>query len=200
MQEPVGRVHFVVFEKFTCAYLFQIAREKSCDYVLIIYTKNITTTTNFDSVRVFSSFNWLAETDYYLCQIQTFSRPTLSQEALPGGGGRRSHVTRLNFKTSRVGVYKCLSLIVGGGCLLSRFHFTRCHYFLGHFTLAGPLKRIQLRTWILCNHQPVKDNSVYINQQKVSVFKFHLDYESSAFTRSVCKKCTAVLKSGERFK
>ena len=53
---------------------------------------------------------------------------------------------------------------------------------------------------ILCNHQPVKDNSVYLNQQKVSVFKFNLDYESSAFTRSVCKKCTAVLKSGERFK
>ena len=31
---------FGVFEKFTCAYLFQIAREKSCDYVLIIYKKN----------------------------------------------------------------------------------------------------------------------------------------------------------------
>ena len=31
---------FEVFEKFTCAYLFQIAREKSCDYVLIIYKKN----------------------------------------------------------------------------------------------------------------------------------------------------------------
>ena len=29
------------------------------------------------------------------------------------GGGGGSHVTRLNFKTSRVGVYKCLSLIVG---------------------------------------------------------------------------------------
>ena len=28
-----------------------------------------------------------------------------------GGGG--SHVARLNFKTSRVSVYKCLSLIVG---------------------------------------------------------------------------------------
>ena len=36
--------------------LVQIAREKSCDYLLIIYTKNITTTTNFDSARVFSSF------------------------------------------------------------------------------------------------------------------------------------------------
>ena len=31
-------------------------------------------------------------------------------EALPRGG---SHVTRLNFKMSRVGVYKCLSLIDG---------------------------------------------------------------------------------------
>ena len=28
-----GRVHYVVFEKFTTAYLFQIAREKSCDYL-----------------------------------------------------------------------------------------------------------------------------------------------------------------------
>ena len=35
-----------------------------------------------------------------------------NNEALPGGGGG-SHVARLNFKTSRVGVYKCLSLIVG---------------------------------------------------------------------------------------
>ena len=34
---PVGRVQFVVFEKFTSAYLFQIAREKSFDYLLIIY-------------------------------------------------------------------------------------------------------------------------------------------------------------------
>ncbi len=30
----------VVFEKFTSAYLFQIARERSCDYLLIIYMKN----------------------------------------------------------------------------------------------------------------------------------------------------------------
>ena len=60
----------------------------------------------------------------------------------PARGG--SHVTRLNFKMSRVGVYNCLSLIVDcrlchhchnlaeGGCLLSRFHFMRCRYFLGH--------------------------------------------------------------------
>ena len=34
-------------------------------------------------------------------------------EALPGGGGEGGHVAHLNFKTSRVGVYKCLSLIVG---------------------------------------------------------------------------------------
>ena len=31
--------HFVVFEKFTSTYVFKIAREKSCDYLLIIYTK-----------------------------------------------------------------------------------------------------------------------------------------------------------------
>ena len=33
----------------------------------------------------------------------------VTKEALPGG---RSHVAHLNFKMSRVGVYKCLSLIV----------------------------------------------------------------------------------------
>ena len=53
MHEPVGRVHFVVFEKFTSAYLFQIAREKSCDYLLIIYTKNITTTKKILTGRAF---------------------------------------------------------------------------------------------------------------------------------------------------
>ena len=40
MHEPVRRVQFGVFEKFTSAYLFQIAQEKSCDYLLIIYIKN----------------------------------------------------------------------------------------------------------------------------------------------------------------
>ena len=40
LHEPVGRVQlFAVFEKFTSAYLFQIAQEKSCDYLLIIYMK-----------------------------------------------------------------------------------------------------------------------------------------------------------------
>ena len=45
------------------------------------------------------------------------------------------------FKTSRVSVYKCLSLIVGFAITVaiwpketvsSRFHFTCCRYFLGH--------------------------------------------------------------------
>ena len=133
MHEPIGRVHFVDFEKFTSAYLFQIAREKSCDYLLIIYAKNISTATNFDTARVFSSINWLAETDYYLCQIQTFSRPTLS---------------------------KSFSLELGNVQGLILF---------GH------------------DHQPVKDNSVYNNQQS-KYFKFILDFESSAFTRSIYKK------------
>ena len=39
MHKLVGRVQFVVFEKFTSAYLFQIAQEKSCDYILTIYMK-----------------------------------------------------------------------------------------------------------------------------------------------------------------
>ena len=33
------RVQFGIFEKFTSAYLFQIAREKSCDYLLILSMK-----------------------------------------------------------------------------------------------------------------------------------------------------------------
>ena len=37
--EAIGWVQFEVFEKFTSAYLFQIAQEKSCDYLLIIYMK-----------------------------------------------------------------------------------------------------------------------------------------------------------------
>ena len=32
-------MQFVVFEKLTSAYIFNIAREKSFDYVLIIYMK-----------------------------------------------------------------------------------------------------------------------------------------------------------------
>ena len=39
LHEPVGRVQFVVFEKITSADLSQIAREKSCDYLLIIHIK-----------------------------------------------------------------------------------------------------------------------------------------------------------------
>ena len=35
LHEPEGRVQFVVFEKFTSAYLFQTAREKSLDYLLL---------------------------------------------------------------------------------------------------------------------------------------------------------------------
>ena len=31
----------MVFEKFTSAYLFQIAQEKSCDYLLIMYMKKL---------------------------------------------------------------------------------------------------------------------------------------------------------------
>ena len=34
-----GLVQFGVFEKFTSTYLFQIAPEKSCDYLLITYMK-----------------------------------------------------------------------------------------------------------------------------------------------------------------
>ena len=39
LHEPVGRGQFGVFEKFTSAYLFQIAREKSRDYLIICMNK-----------------------------------------------------------------------------------------------------------------------------------------------------------------
>ena len=75
-------------------------------------------------------------------------------EVLPGG---RSHVTRLNFKTSRVGVYKCLSLLLSALPSLSQFGrgrlslvtisflalsllFGPCR--LSEFTLAGPLYKL----------------------------------------------------------
>ena len=55
-------------------------------------------------------------------RLESKTEPGGLAEALPGlgGGGGGApppppppHVTRLNFKTSHVGVYKCLSLIVG---------------------------------------------------------------------------------------
>ena len=39
LHEPVGRVQFGVFEKFTSAYLLQIAQQKSCDYLIIYMEK-----------------------------------------------------------------------------------------------------------------------------------------------------------------
>ena len=51
-----------------------------------------------------------------------------------GGGG--SHVAHLNFKMSRVGVYKCLSLIVGFAITvaiwLREVVSSRCRYLVGH--------------------------------------------------------------------
>ena len=57
----------------------------------------------------------------------------VTKEALPGGtGGGRSHVFCLNFKTSRVGVYKCLSLIVGFAVTVAIWQreVVSCHDFI----------------------------------------------------------------------
>jgi len=61
MHEPVGRVQFVVFEKFTSAYLFQIAREKPFDYFLIIYKKQFLSrfSTLRDKYEALSYFNFI---------------------------------------------------------------------------------------------------------------------------------------------
>ena len=37
MHESVGQVQFVVFSEFTSVYLFQLARETSFDYFLMMY-------------------------------------------------------------------------------------------------------------------------------------------------------------------
>ena len=48
---------------------------------------------------------------HFQVKSTSFTHCLSFKEALQEGGG--THVARLNFKTSRVGVYKCLSLIVG---------------------------------------------------------------------------------------
>ena len=47
---------------------------------------------------------------HFQVKSTSFTHCLSFKEALQEGG---THVARLNFKTSRVGVYKCLSLIVG---------------------------------------------------------------------------------------
>ena len=66
------------------------------------------------------------------------------------GAGGGIHVVRLNFKTSRVGVYKCLSLIVGFAVTVAIWprEVVSCRDFIlrtvatfwamSEFTLAGP--------------------------------------------------------------
>ena len=72
----------------------------------------------------------------YLISLKTGKRSQKKSLNRPCQGG--SHVARLNFKTSRVSVYIYCRLcrhcrnLAEGGCLVSRFHFMRCRYFLGH--------------------------------------------------------------------
>ena len=56
----------------------------------------------------------------------------VSERRGPAKGG--SHVTSLNFKTSRVGVYKCLSLIVGFAVTVAIWPrgVVSCHDFILH--------------------------------------------------------------------
>ena len=58
----------MIFEKFTSAYLFQIAQEKSCDYLLIIYTINITSNQQILTARVclVLSTDWLKQTTTFV--------------------------------------------------------------------------------------------------------------------------------------
>ena len=49
-----NQIQFVVFEKFTSADLSQIAREKSCDYLLIIHIQKLYTASGCQTKDVFS--------------------------------------------------------------------------------------------------------------------------------------------------
>ena len=62
--EPVGRVQFVVFEKFTSTDISQIAREKSCDYLLTIHIQKFYTARGIQTKDVFSRspFQFLVKT------------------------------------------------------------------------------------------------------------------------------------------
>ena len=89
-------------------------------------------------------------------KIQLHTKSTQScTEVLPAGrGGGRSHVARLNFKTSRVSVYKCLSRIVSSAITVAIWprEVVSCRDFIlctvtsfwtmslvGIYPLAGPL-------------------------------------------------------------
>ena len=86
--------------------------------------------------------------NYDLDQSVIYQFIVFQKEALPGGA---SHFTRLNFKTSRVSGYKCLSLIVGFAVTVTIWprEVVSCRDFilravatffcrLSEFTLAGP--------------------------------------------------------------
>ena len=65
---------------------------------------------------------------FSLKSIETMNKHLPGERPCQGGGGGGAHFARLNFKTSRVGVYcRLLSALPS----LSRFHSTRCRYFLG---------------------------------------------------------------------
>ena len=89
----------------------------------------------------------------------TFKNKLIRGPARGGGGG--SHVACLNFQTSRVSVYKCLSLIVGFAVtvtiwprevVLLRFHFSHA--------VARPLTSVDflLLVSILCSQKSFPPN------------------------------------------
>ena len=90
-------------------------------------------------------------------QVNFFYSLFILQGGPAGGGGGGTHIARLNFKTSRVGVYKCLSAL--SSLSLSQFGrgrlslvaiplytlsllFGPCR--LSEFTLAGLLQELSL--------------------------------------------------------
>ena len=81
--------------------------------------------------KYFQVLNNLTSLYALLQNICLFLQVTIL-EALPDGRGGGSHVACLNFKTSHVSVYKCLSLIVGFAITVAIWlrEVVSCHDFI----------------------------------------------------------------------
>ena len=116
-------------------------------------------------------------TTFFFSYVYLYNPTVRRLEALPGGGGG-SHVACLNFKTSRVSVYKCLSLIVSftvnvvigqGRLSLVAISFYALSLLFGpcrlsEFTLAGP--QVSLNS-------PGEKNQTYLILERVHL---HIKY------------------------
>ena len=112
----MGRVQFVVFEKFASAYLFQIfAQEKLFDYLLIIYKWQFLSrfivllilTGEFKSKNSFTLSKWCMKTEQFLLPEKSSLYSHLNIEEL-------DHKAKENLPSLRIryGIFaKCFSSV-----------------------------------------------------------------------------------------